>query len=579
LSGIFGLFDPAGADGAALRGAAARITHRGDPEVHADGQVALGAFIRLGDASPFVQRGSCRFVFDARVDGAVAGTLASQLESRYEGTDLMAALLESEGPKAFDGLAADFAVAQYDEKNERLVLSRDAFGLRPLFWGVRGTRVGFACEPGILVALGLAGWELNREQIAAFLAFRSLHGEHTAFRDVRRVLGGTWLSFAPGKAPRRGRWFRPEEVPESKESPGALAEELAEELTKAVASRSRGRPTGLLLSSGRDSGSVAVALARAGVSAHCMTYGFDEDFGCDEREPARLLAEALGHSWREIPVTSRPSRSDLIEAVTLTSSPLGPQGFPLGTAMRRGVTETQAQVILDGAGGDHLFAASPLAVLDLLRRGKISSAARASRAFHERWTYPYLRQVKTIGRALSPTWVLRLREQGREVPPWVVGPVPTAPSPLSAARTEHEFLATSLALAGTRWEGEVMERWFQPQGVEFASPLFDLRVVRLALSAPVTLRVPVPVPKPLLSHALLRRFGPSRRKMSYQLYFQRLGATLPVELPDLFDGSVSVREGYVRRIRPDELPEWSIGVLPLAYLEGWLRWGRGRSVL
>jgi hypothetical protein len=213
-----------------------------------------------------------------------------------------------------------------------------------------------------------------------------------------------------------------------------------------------------------------------------------------------------------------------------------------------------------------------VAVLDLLRRGRLAAAVRTARAFHERWIYPYPVVAKAIARALMPPAVFALRERIRRLPPWVA----TRP-PLRAdapARTSRRELIDALLAAGGSPFPELWQRLFTRAGVEYASPLLDTRVVRVALSLPLELRVPTPTPKPLLSRAMLEGFEASRRKVAFTAYYYLLSASVRQNFPHLVaSNGLAAGEGYVRSERLARVGEtrWELAALPLTAVENWLR--------
>ena len=568
MSGIFGLVDPAGADGRALASAARRTRFRGEPLVWAAGPVALGVYVRDGDAASLARSERAFTVADARVD-AVSGVPVPRSRA---GVWLLDSILSKEGPEGLAGVAGDFALARWDAEQGRLTLSRDAFGLRPLVWARRGRRMGFASDPEILVCLGLASGELDRRAVAGYLALRELGGERTGFEEVRRVLGGRWLSLDLEGRVGEGRWFRPEDVAVERHSAQEAAEELAAAVISATRSRVSDRPAALLLSGGRDSGSVAVAMARAGVRATCLTQTFDPALGCSEEEPARRLAEAMGHRWVAVPAPDRITEAHLAALPMASGTPLGFPAFPQALSLREAVASAGAEVVLDGEGGEPLFAASPVAVLDFLRKGRLSAAAAAARGFHRRWIYPYPVVAKAVVRALLPAPLLGARERLRRPPPWVAGMVQAnASQPPRSARAE---LIGALLEAGGCPVAELWERLFAEAGVEYASPLLDTRVVRSALSLPVELRVPVPSPKPVLARALLGGFDATRRKARFTPYYLRLTAFVRGDFPELLGAeALSARRGYAlgHRIAAVAEERWGPAPLPLVSLETWLR--------
>ncbi len=434
--------------------------------------------------------------------------------------------------------------------------------------------MGFASDPAILIALGLASGDLDPEVVAAYLAWRDLRDGRTAFRGLRRVGGGRWVSFDVHGRTRGGRWFRPEEVAEEGARPEEFAEAVAEAVVAAVTSRARGRRAALALSGGRDSGSIAVALGRAGLSVTCLTQTFEPDLGCSEEGPALQIAEASGHRWVSVPVPSTVTEADLRALPAASGTPLGFPAFPLAFSLRDAAAAAGAEVFLDGQGGEPLFSAAPVAVLDLVRAGRWPTALRAARGFHRSWTYEYPVLAKAAVRALLPRRLIEMREALRPIPPWVAGPVPRDRDPATAPRSARAHLVRSLVDSGMTSDTELWERVFQAAGVEYASPLLDLRVVRLALALPVGLRVPAPSPKPVLASGLLDGFGATRQKARFTSYFGRLAESLRASFPWAFGPrSLLVERAFVRGEGLHALGDrrWGVSALGLVPPEMWLR--------
>lgn len=573
MSGIFGLLDPDGVDRRAVQMAAGEVaSYRGGALAVGEGPIALGVFHR-SEPSLLLERPGRILVADARVDGTVAGTPASRAAETHAGLDLLDTVLEDLGPEGLAGIAADFALARYDARRQRLLLSRDAFGVRPLFWARDGRRVGFASDPSILLALGLASGELERPVITAFLARRELLDGRTAFTGVRWLPGGTWRSFDVGGREDGGRWFRPEEVAQRELTLEEAAEEARVVIRAAVVSRAAGRKVALQLSGGRDSATVAVALAEEGVSATCLTQTFDPDLHLSEIEPARAVARAEGHGWRAVPVPSRVTPEDLDSLPAENGSPLGYPAFPLSISLADAAREVGAEISLTGHGGEPLFFAPPVAMLDLVRGGRIGEAVAAMRAYRHQWIYPYRVQAKALARALLPHGIMRLRERMRPVAPWVGPPIPREVDPHTAPSSAREHLIAAL-LTPWGYSDHLEERLYQRRGVELAHPFLDMRVVNLALALPVRLRVPMPAPKPVLSRAFLGRWEASRVKMVFSTYYFRLAESTISDFPWLAESdSLSAASGFVL---PGEIgkaadPRWMLEFLSLVPVEAWLR--------
>jgi asparagine synthetase B (glutamine-hydrolysing) len=572
VTGILGLLDPSGSDPEALRKAATAASYRGEVEIRSFGPVLLGIYARPPHESSFVEHGSSVFVADARVDAPLPGRVTERLSYRFSGDELLAAVLEESGPEALDGIAADFAVARWDSTAGELLLARDAFGLRPLFWARRGKRVAFAPDPSVLIALGMVTGELEFEVVAEAVAGGYPEGELSAFADVKRVVGGHWISFGLAGGVRSGRWFHPDLVQEEPSSPRTAVQRVRDAVIGAVESRALREQVTVALSGGRDSGCVAVAASLAGVRAECLTMELQPDSLPSEVDAARTLALAMRHGWRTVPIDAKVNHDDLREIPDLTGSPIGYPVFPMVAAMRNAAASTGCTVMLDGEGGDLMFAATPLAAFELARMGRLALSWRAAKAFHADWRYSYPVIAKIAGRAIMPRRVLEFRERLRPLPPWAV----RRPSPTSgfAARSSRAGTVEFLCSFGGSPYLELAEQLYQRVGIRYACPLYDQRVVRTALSLPVSLLVPIPEAKPVLSTALLGEFSATRVKARQTPYFAELAENLHAGFPWLFESdSLCARQGFVRgAVRPAEgHGRWLIDTLSVVPTEMWVR--------
>jgi hypothetical protein len=228
-------------------------------------------------------------------------------------------------------------------------------------------------------------------------------------------------------------------------------------------------------------------------------------------------------------------------------------------------------IVLTG-DGESLLAASELVCLDLLRAGRLRLAVMSVRSFRSSWGHSYWRQFKVAGRALTPRRTLAWREHRRSIPPWVHGfdLEPSFSSPTS--RSDRALLRAELLHPYSMGYSHD-ERVFRSRGLEFSSPLMDLRVLSVALSVPAEERAPIAEPKPLLSRAFLGDLSTSRVKMSFEPYYDRLSANVQADRPLLFgDGSRAVQRGLIdpRGLWAVATPTWRQHALALMVLEVWL---------
>ena len=566
MSGIVGLFDPGGVDLPSVERAVQKgPSSGGSASFREIDRWIVGA---LGEGG-IVATADRVCVSDARVDAILDPALGHRISR--DDLDPLGEVLSSHGPAGLSGVAGDFAIGHIDRSTGTLTLARDAFGLRPLYWAVRDGRWGFASDVEALIGFGLADGSVDGDAVRSLLFERGEYGERTVYAGVRRVVSGRWVQISARGEVRRGRWFHPEQTrPDGTMTLAEAGERTKNAAVSAVADRARGGRVALFLSAGRDSSAVAVALAEAGIKATCLTYEFDLPSVYSEAPGARELARSLGHDWRQVPVQVGVPPARASELARLVGKPVNGVGGPIQLAMYDAVRALEPDVVMSGEGGDLLFSAFPIGILDLMLRGRMRAAMQAARAFDREWTYGYPFVAKVLLRGLAPRAVLAMRERRRQRAPWLIPPGRVR---VRSDRTDAGYLR-HLMVEGSD-ATEAPQRLFQAAGATMAWPLVDLRVVDVALRFPVELRLPYPAPKQVLDEALLGERGRGLVKASLADY---IGTLLPVYRAHFRaaygEGSLGVQQGLVRPVGSAATGEtrWSWESADLAGLEMWLRW-------
>jgi asparagine synthase (glutamine-hydrolysing) len=282
------------------------------------------------------------------------------LRSRGD-TEVIAHLAEDLPPvelgEALDGM---FAFAVWDERRERLVLGRDRFGKKPLYyWTGNGTFV-FASEIKGILAHPAVPRRLAPAAIPAYLTFGYVPSPKTFFEGIRSVPPGHVLTVEPGEAPSLARYWEPP-VRRVSAQPLDLPLDEAARLVRATLTRSVEErlvsdvPLGAFLSGGIDSSAV-VGLMSGLVDRPVKTFtiGFDDRDGYDERPYARIVAERFGTDHTEFVV--KPDAVELLERLLWHhDQPFG-DSSAIPTFLLSELTRGHVTVALCGDGGDELFA-------------------------------------------------------------------------------------------------------------------------------------------------------------------------------------------------------------------------------
>jgi asparagine synthase (glutamine-hydrolysing) len=291
-------------------------------------------------------------------------------------TEVLIHLYTQHGDGFADRLRGMFALALWDGKRRRLVLARDRYGIKPLYYREAEGELAFASE-----LRALPRGEIDLDALDAFLAFNSVPGPLSIFREVRKLQPGHVLTWQDGRSELL-RYARPAPVPADgvrDDEEAELVEELRARLRDSVrAHLVSDVPVGVLLSGGIDS-SVLAALAAEELSEPLRTFsiGFEER-SFDELGDARLVAERYGTDHHELVL--RPDAALLLPALADAFDEPFADSSALPTYLVSQLAAGEVKVALSGEGGDELFGGYYTYAADLL-------AERAG------WTARFLRPV------------------------------------------------------------------------------------------------------------------------------------------------------------------------------------------
>jgi asparagine synthase (glutamine-hydrolysing) len=274
-------------------------------------------------------------------------------------TEVLVHLYEEYGPRFVERVRGMFAIALWDAKRSRLVLARDRFGIKPLYYRLNGDSLSFASELKALLRQPDFSREIDLDALDAFLAFGFVPGPMTIFRDARKLLPGHLLVWeGAGRAEINiAQYARPGAAPaEAVRSEGeeTLAEELRERLRDSVrAHLIADVPVGILLSGGIDSCALtALAAQESSDRVRTFTIGFDERH-FDERSRARLVADRYGTDHHELVL--RPDALELLpELVDVFDEPFA-DASAIPTYIVSRLARQHVKVVLSGEGGDEFF--------------------------------------------------------------------------------------------------------------------------------------------------------------------------------------------------------------------------------
>ena len=280
-------------------------------------------------------------------------------------TEVVLHLYEQEGIDCVKRLKGMFAFAICDMRSgvPTVLLARDHFGVKPLYYWQRGRRMAFSSEIKALLEVSGIVAELDPESLHQYLTFLWVPDPKTMFRGIFKLPAGHYAVFKGGELSITQYWdlsFPPKAYTYARSEP-ELAQEIRDRFRQAVESQMISDvPIGAFLSAGLDSSSIVAMMSRATrqpVRTYTITfprkYRVGETTLDDPRVPARLARE-LGCENQQIVV--EPDVASLLPRLTWhMDEPIADPAIIAAYLVCREARK-QATVLLSGVGGDELFA-------------------------------------------------------------------------------------------------------------------------------------------------------------------------------------------------------------------------------
>jgi asparagine synthase (glutamine-hydrolysing) len=373
MCGICGIYNYEGrvpADMRTVQNMAAAILHRGpdDDGFHADAELALGmrrlSIIDLaGGAQPIASEDRSLWVIS---NGEIYNFRELRRELEAHGhvfatrsdTEVIVHAYEEWGLGAFPRLNGMFATALWDASERQLVLARDPFGIKPLYYWADASTLAFGselralfCHPRVPRTVDLGG-------LSSFLSLTFVPSPRTVFQGVSKLPPGHLLT-CNRNGVRVERFHR--SIPEPLEEPeDELVERLQDVMARAIERQMVADvPVGVMLSGGTDSAMVATIMSQvSGAPIESFTVGFSGDFSKNELDPARQTALWLGASHHEIVISSDEFADVLPQSVWHLEEPIATAAtFAFYRVCE--LAREHVKVVLTGQGADEPFGGYP----------------------------------------------------------------------------------------------------------------------------------------------------------------------------------------------------------------------------
>lgn len=369
MCGFVGILNKNGkpADPSVLEGMASVINYRGPDEegIFLDGNIGLYhkrlSIIDLSTGRQPMTFNDCTIVYNGEIYNYIE--LKEQLKSRghefitKSDTEVILHMYKEYGDDFINDLNGMFAFIIYDKSNSRLLIARDHFGIKPLYWYEDDRKILFGSEiKAILNHPGIKA-EPEVKNLYEYLTFQFILEEGTMFRNISKVKPGHYITYDLSDGTKRTtQYWEPDFKIDRFHTEEYYIVKLAEILDETISQQLRSDvPLGSYLSGGLDSSFVTILSAsKYGRQLKSFTGAFDEGTDFNELEYAREAARVANSLLYEIIPTEQQFIDLLPKLIWHLDEPVaGPGVFPQYMVSR--LASEHVKVVLGGQGGDEIF--------------------------------------------------------------------------------------------------------------------------------------------------------------------------------------------------------------------------------
>lgn len=270
------------------------------------------------------------------------------------------------GVEALNRFNGMFAFALWDTREKSLLLARDRYGIKPLYFARQGARFWFASEHKAIVSDPQFARDMNLPALLEYMTFQNIFTDQTLLKDVSILPAGHWMtvSLATGESRKHQYWDFHFAEPETPASTKEYEEELDRLFQQAVQRQLVSDvEIGAYLSGGMDSGSIAAVASKEFDNLKSFTVGFDLssasgiELAFDERTKAEAMSAAFKTEHYEMVLKAGDMERCLPDLVWALEEPRVGQSYPNFYAAK--LASKFVNVVLSGAGGDELFGGYP----------------------------------------------------------------------------------------------------------------------------------------------------------------------------------------------------------------------------
>jgi asparagine synthase (glutamine-hydrolysing) len=270
------------------------------------------------------------------------------------------------GPNALLKFNGMFGLAFWDRKEQTLLLARDRYGIKPLYYARQGHCFAFGSEQKAITAQPAFKRELNKKALLEYFTFQNIFTDQTLLENIHLLPAGHFakLHVTTGQLSQHQYWDYRFREPDHKADKQEYVEELDRLFNQAVNRQLVGDvEMGAYLSGGMDSGSITAIASQQFPYLKTFTCGFDLssasgiELGFDERTKAEAMSARFKTEHYEMVLKAGDMERCLPKLAWHLEEPRVGQSYPNFYAAK--LASKFVKVVLSGSGGDELFGGYP----------------------------------------------------------------------------------------------------------------------------------------------------------------------------------------------------------------------------
>jgi asparagine synthase (glutamine-hydrolysing) len=377
MCGICGIFDAEGrgvSQEPLVRRMASVIAHRGPDEegYHVSPHCVLGhRRLKIIDLSPRGRQPMTNE--DGMIWISFNGEIYNYLDLRdrlvrsghqfrsESDTEVLVHLYEEKGESFLNDLNGMFALALWDARRGKLLLARDRFGKKPLYYFIDGSRLLFASEVKGVLADPLVPRKIDPEALSAYLSLGYVPSPACIFKGIQKLPPASWMTIQLDPATRGlktdgpHRYWTLRYQPDSRLTEKECVPRIQDLIRDAVRIRLFSDvPLGAFLSGGLDSSTIVAAMAEVSKTpVETFSAGFDEE-SFDELRFAEIVAKRFDTNHHVLHCS--PNVLDILPKLVYHFDEPFADSSAIPTYCISEAARQQTTVILSGDGGDEIFA-------------------------------------------------------------------------------------------------------------------------------------------------------------------------------------------------------------------------------